>query len=59
MIITTLILLGLVLFFAYNFAKNKKILDRKTGSAFDIVKTRYAKGEISKEEFEKIKADIG
>jgi putative membrane protein len=59
MITTTLILLGLVLFFAYGFAKNKKILDGKTGSAFDIAKIRYAKGEISKEEFEIIKADIG
>ncbi len=59
MFITTLALLGLLVFFAYGFAKNKKILDGKTGSAFDIAKMRYAKGEISKEEFETIKADIG
>lgn len=30
----------------------------KTGDAIDILRQRYAKGEITREEFEKIKKDI-
>jgi putative membrane protein len=58
MLITTLVLLGFLGFFAYGYIKNKNIMDGKAESAFDIAALRYAKGEISKEEFETIKADI-
>jgi len=52
------IIAGAVLFFMY-LAKNKNG-SQKEGSkgALDILKERYAKGEISKEEFEEKKKDI-
>ena len=33
-------------------------VERKLESALEILKTRYVKGEITKEEFEKMKKDI-
>lgn len=59
LIIATFLELGLLVFLAYRFAGRKKEPEGESGSALDIAKKRYAKGEISKEEFRKIKDDIG
>jgi uncharacterized membrane protein len=49
------ILIGLVIYFI---VKNLTNSNSNKDTPIDILKKRYAKGEISKEEFEKIKKDI-
>ena len=50
------LLLGIVYLVKMIAGGSKK--DDKEKTAIDILKMRYAKGEISKEEFEKIKDDL-
>lgn len=38
--------------------RNYILRDEKGETALDILKKRYARGEITKEEFDKIKADL-
>jgi putative membrane protein len=61
-------LLGLLLIFLFVvivvvavkwlWGQNLSFLARNRENALDILKRRYARGEISKDEFEKIKRDI-
>lgn len=57
MMIITLILLGLLLFMAVKYLKNSR--PAETGdNSLNILKNRYAKGEISKEEFFTMKKEL-
>jgi len=51
-----LIILGGIYFLKLIMGGSKK--DGKEDTALDILKKRYAKGEISREEFEKIRDDL-
>lgn len=51
-----LLILGIVYLVKMIAGSSKK--EGKEETAIDILKMRYAKGEISKEEFEKIKDDL-
>ncbi len=42
----------------YSFARNKKNPDSTKEDPIEILKKRYAKGEISKEEFDRLKKEI-
>ncbi len=53
-----LIVLGLVVYFVVQAQKTKGRTAAQGESALDILKKRYAKGEISKEDYERMKKDL-
>ena len=54
-----IVIIGVIVWLVINNQKkNQQNLPPKEESAMDILKKRYAKGEISKEEFERMKKDI-
>jgi putative membrane protein len=57
--IVSLALFGILIFFGIKYLRNSGALPGKADDPLNVLKTRYAKGEITKEEFESIKKDIG
>jgi putative membrane protein len=58
MMLVIIILLGLLIFFAIKFFRNTKGVATKTENPVEILKMRFAKGEITKEVFDNIKKDM-
>jgi len=52
------VIIGFVYFVRWIIAAGKRHETKSEETALDILKKRYAKGEISKEEFDRIKQDI-
>jgi len=57
---TGLVLIGIGIFLIkkYDWDKKKSRLELRNESAIDVLRERYAKGEITKEEFEKMTKDL-
>lgn len=53
-----LIVIGLLIYFILQAQKTKGERSEQTEKPLDILKKRYAKGEITKEEYERMKGDI-
>lgn len=55
-----LLIIGIILvvFLVMQLTKNDERQNKSQETALDILKKRYAKGEISKEEFERMKQDM-
>jgi putative membrane protein len=53
-----LIVIGLLIYFIVQAQKTKGLTPTHNESPLDIVKGRYAKGEITREEYERIKKDL-
>lgn len=50
-----LILIGVAVYFVFS---GKKMVRREDETPSEILKKRYAKGEVSKQEFERMKKDL-
>ena len=54
-----LTIFGVIILGVFIYAGGKKIKRTKSSKAMDVLNERYAKGEITKEEYEEIKQTIG
>jgi putative membrane protein len=54
-----IIIAGVIIYVLFRSRKPRYYDTSHSESAMDILKKRYAKGEISKEEFERMKNDLG
>lgn len=53
-----LVVIGFLIYFMVQAQKTKDQTPTQTESPLDILKRRYAKGEISREEYERMKKDL-
>jgi putative membrane protein len=53
-----LVVVGLLIYFIVHAQKTKGQTPTQNESHLDILKRRYAKGEITKEEYERMKKDL-
>jgi putative membrane protein len=56
--ILLILVIGVVIYLLVGQAKQQRPRHERTPTPLDILKTRYAKGEISKEEYEQMKQDL-
>ena len=54
-----IIVIGLLIYFIVKAQKTKGQTSTQNETPLDILKRRYAKGEIAKEEYERMKRDLG
>ena len=57
-LVVLVVLVGVVIYFLLQASKSKGSAGSTTETPLDILKKRYAKGEIDKEEFEQKKKDL-
>ncbi|MFZ2397649.1 MAG: SHOCT domain-containing protein [Smithella sp.] len=53
-----LIVFGVAIYFIIQVSKSKDVVGQSQDTPLDILKKRYAKGEITKEEFDRMKKDL-
>ena len=57
-VIMWIILLALIAIAVYFLVSGKKLIKKDEETPYEILQRRYAKGEISKQEFERMKKDL-
>ena len=57
--IITLAILGILLFLGIKYFKSKNVEILKRETPLDILKSRYARGEIDKDTFNEMKRELG